>query len=171
MSAQQKVSETDTNASRVQTSCPPQLSRSSCRLLKESLDLCHFFVRKPERERAFHACYLVRISKANDCAGHSRIVQRPRDCDLARGASVPLADPSQQFDELEIAAQPWFLKIRISPAPVVGCEICDTLPSHLTGEQARTHGRVDDDANPVFSCKRKNLSLGISCEQRVWWLQ
>src|ERR1700691_881946 len=84
---------------------------------------------------------------------------------------MALADRAQQFGQFQIAHQPRLLERWRAPAEVVVRHGGNALARHGARQQARFHGRIYDDANPIRLRVRQNRLFDFACQHRIGRLQ
>src|SRR6266853_5271709 len=99
-----------------------------------ALDLFHIFVRESKLDCADILFDLLCVAGANDCSGHGRISQNPRNRYLTGRTTVFLSHCSQAFYQGEILRQLWFNKLDVAASPIAVGELCRTLARHRTRE-------------------------------------
>src|ERR1022692_4427606 len=99
-------------------------------LFQRLFDLADLILVQPEVRRSGDSRNLLRVTKANNCAGDRRMIQGPGDGHLAGSSAGPLSYRAQVFHYPEISRQCWFFKTRKIAPPVLGKKIRDTFPGH-----------------------------------------
>ncbi len=77
----------------------------------------------------------------------------------------------QQFGEIQVASEQRLLEARGAAAEIVVGHGGDALAGHRAGQQARLHGRVDDDADAVRLREGQRRFFDLRGDHRVRRLQ
>ena len=113
---------------------------------------------------------LVGAAEARDGAVH-RGVRSVQATATAPGVAMTVGDRPQPIHQREVLGQLRLLEARAALAPVVLGQLLDPLAGHRAGEQAGSHRRVDDHADPLALGERQHLLLDLPRDQRVGRLQ
>src|SRR5712672_1945333 len=110
---------------------------------------------------------LVSVARADDGAGDGGKAQGPGDGDGAGNGLVTRGDSFQTLDQLKIFGKARLAKFGAVLAPIIFRKLGDALASHGTGECARGHRRVDDDADAAAFAVRQDFIFNLTANQGV----
>ena len=130
--------------------CLRALSRS----FGESMNLSQVRLSKLNPRGANRVAHLFRFAGADDCGGHGRMMQSPRNSDCARGTIVTPPDDAQSLHQVEISRQFWLIEIGMVFAPIIVWHFGDALASHRPAQQAGGHRRIYDHPDSVLMAVR-----------------
>src|SRR6185369_12168807 len=99
----------------------------------------YFLVIQTELRRPYDAADLLRATDAYNGPGYRLVVQRPCNRNLSGRSPVTLTHFAQHFDQAQIAGEIRFLKVLVSPAPVIWSEVRDALSRHGPGKKSGIH--------------------------------